>query len=108
MRFGGHKIQEQCPHPCPPQLVTSRGVLPLPLPLSSDVLTPKADWRLDRRTLAPLPLRGILRKKWVFLYARLSRSWLSSKSRFPTSASDWWSLSHMPVLLRKGSWESEL
>lgn len=28
--------------------------------------------------------------------------------KVPTSASDWWSLSHMPALRRKGSWESEL
>lgn len=107
MRFGGHNIQEPCPTLLPPWLVTSREVLPLPLPLGSDVLAPKDDRRLDLRTLAPLPLRGILRKKWVFLYDHLSQSLLSSKSRFPVSAFDWWSLSHMPALLRKGCWESE-
>lgn len=106
-RGGGLAATVQEPGPTP-GLVASRDVLPLPLRLSSDVRpgsrgrreagppdpgppapprSPRAE--VDSPTCSPQPIIALL------------------QTRFPTSASDWWSLRHMPALRRKGSWESE-
>lgn len=80
----------------------------LPLPLSMDILAHKAPWEGEPCLSPDCPLWSSFccNSSWEWISMRcLSQSFLC-KSKSHVSASDWWSLSHMPVLwTASGGWE---